>query len=210
MRYLCAVESLMRERLQADPGFSGLITKNPIHPAWQTLRGPRMFYDLAELAEWLPGLEKHIPKRGRVDSVGLGRNVTLFDALRKWAYESLRNYKRVGGLDGWNEWNSACRTHALDVNAELFGVRLLDGREVWHIAKSVAKWTWQHFDLEASDARFKALQSHRGTMGGGRPRTTTAEGAPWEAEGISRATWYRRRSGVWAPVDNASYPPVDT
>ena len=40
MRYLCAVESMMRERLQADVGFNGLLTKNPIHPLWRTLRGP--------------------------------------------------------------------------------------------------------------------------------------------------------------------------
>lgn len=46
LRYLCAVESMMRERLQADPGYSGLITKNPAHPLWRTLRGPRLAYDL--------------------------------------------------------------------------------------------------------------------------------------------------------------------
>ena len=33
----------------------------------------------------------------------------------------------------------------------------------------------------------------RETNAGGRPATISAHGAPWEAEGISRATWYRRR-----------------
>ena len=32
---------------------------------------------------------------------------------------------------------------------------------MWHIAKSVSKWTWQKFDLAASDARFSQLQAHR-------------------------------------------------
>ena len=56
MRYLCAVESMMRERFQADQGYSRLITKNPAHLLWYTLREPNMFYDLSELAGYLPGL----------------------------------------------------------------------------------------------------------------------------------------------------------
>jgi DNA-binding NarL/FixJ family response regulator len=42
----------------------------------------------------------------------------------------------------------------------------LDVRECHHIAKSVARWTWNHFDIEASDQRFRELQSRRGKMGG--------------------------------------------
>ena len=55
MRYLCAVESAMRERLGADPAYGGLITKNPAHGHWRTLWGPEHRYTLAELAEYLPG-----------------------------------------------------------------------------------------------------------------------------------------------------------
>ena len=48
---------------------------------------------------------------------------------------------------------------ALERNGEL---RIpLAGNEVWHIAKSVAKWTWNKFDLAASDARFGKLQAYR-------------------------------------------------
>ena len=101
LRYLCAVESLMAERLQADPGFGGLITKNPAHPLWWTLRGPRLAYSLGELAEWLPGLEKHRPKRRAPDQIGLGRNVALFDRVRQWAYRAIRPYWGTG-LQGWN------------------------------------------------------------------------------------------------------------
>ena len=163
MRYLCAIESLMRERLQADDGFAGLMTKNPAHPLWRTLRGPRLGYDLAELAEYLPGLEKHRPKRKRPEEVGLGRNVALFDQLRHWAYRHLREY-RGGGLSAWNAWLSKCNLQALTYNGEF--QMPLDGREVWHVAKSVAKWTWRNFNIEASDARFSALQAHRGSAGG--------------------------------------------
>ena len=51
LRYLCAVEAAFRESLQADQGYAGLITKNPAHPLWRTLRGNRLAYDLGELAD---------------------------------------------------------------------------------------------------------------------------------------------------------------
>ena len=158
MRYLCAVESMMREKLQADSGYSGLITKNPAHPLWRTLYGPCLAYDLAELAEYLPDIEKYRPKRRKPEEIGIGRNVALFDTLRKWAYGHVREYKG-GGLAGWNAWMSLTNSTALVRNAEF--INPMDGREVWHIARSVAKWTYRHFDIEASDARFSALQAHR-------------------------------------------------
>jgi hypothetical protein len=45
-------------------------------------------------------------------------------------------------------------------------IGLLDGREVWHIAKSVSRWTWQRFDISKSNQRFSELQSFRGKQGG--------------------------------------------
>ena len=84
MRYLCAVESAFRAQLSADTGYSGLITKNPVHPLWRTLRGPRIAYELGELADWVD-LPKHLPRR-QPEQIGLGRNVTIFDLVRKYAY----------------------------------------------------------------------------------------------------------------------------
>jgi DNA invertase Pin-like site-specific DNA recombinase len=34
----------------------------------------------------------------------------------------------------------------------LFGVRLLDHREVWHIGRSVGKWTWKHITAQGFSA----------------------------------------------------------
>lgn len=165
MRYLCAVESLMRSKLDADQGFSGLITKNPAHSLWRVLRGPRLAYDLGELAEYLPDIEKHRPRQGvSPERVGLGRNVALFDALRKWAYVAIRSYRNAGGgLDAWNDWTSKVQTRALVLNAEMFGARLMDSREVWHIAKSVSKWVWRHgrAAVARSDQRFTETQAAR-------------------------------------------------
>ena len=157
LRYLCAVESMMREALRADPGYAGLLTKNPAHSLWYTLKGPRLAYDLVELAEYLPGIEKHRPKK-RAEEVGLGRNVTLFDALRKWAYKAIKGYEG-GGLDGWNAWVAATNSRGLIYNADF--ANPLDGREVWHIAKSVAKWTHRHMSAEG----FSVWQAHRSKQG---------------------------------------------
>ena len=160
LRYLCAVEAAFRARLQSDQGYSGLITKNPAHPIWKTLRGPRLAYELGELADWVD-LPKHVPKRNP-EEIGLGRNVTVFDWLRHYAYRKIRHYK--GDVRNFVLWQSHLNFKALERNGDF--LHPMDGREVWHIAKSVSKWVWQRFDLTASDEKFSALQAHRGTKGG--------------------------------------------
>jgi len=160
LRYLCAVESALRAKLDADEGYSGLITKNPAHPLWKTLRGPQLHYDLGELADYLD-LPKHAPKR-KPQEIGLGRNVTLFDWLRQYAYRHIRHYKTVER--NFVVWQSHLNNKALERNCDFRNP--LDEREVWAIVKSVSKWVWRKFDIQASDARFSALQAHRGQRSG--------------------------------------------
>ena len=163
MRYLCAVEAAFRVAMNADEGYSGLMTKTPDHPTWRTLRGPRMTYELGELAEYVD-LKKFIPKR-KPEEIGLGRNVTIFDWLRLLAYKQVRLHKTPGcGIDGYNRWVSWCNLRALERNGDFSNP--MDGREVWHVAKSVSKWVWREFDIAASDARFSKLQAHRGKKSG--------------------------------------------
>lgn len=161
LRYLCAVEQAYRVALSADVGYSGLMTKNPAYPLWRVLQGPQSYYDLGLLSEYVD-LPRFISKRNP-EEIGLGRNVTCFDFLRKWAYKNIKAYKS-GGLEGWNAWLSTCNIRALERNSEFH--QPLEGNEVWHIAKSVAKWTWRTFDIEASNRRFSELQSIRGSKGG--------------------------------------------
>jgi hypothetical protein len=162
LRYLSGIESMMHHRLQADPGFCGLLTKNPMHPDWECLRGPQQGYSLSELAAHLPGIEKHFPRPRAVPEIGLGRNVALFDFLRNYAYQQIRYYKL--DIRNFVAWQSHLNSRALVRNAEF--LPQMDGREVWHIAKSVAKWTWRRFDLAASDAQFSKLQAARGRASG--------------------------------------------
>jgi hypothetical protein len=63
----------------------------------------------------------------------------------------------------------------------------MQSSEVKAIAKSIAKWTMFHFTPQ----QFSASQAKKGrkSKGGGRPSL----GEPWEALGISRATYFRRK-----------------
>ena len=160
LRYLCAIEAAFRARLNADAGYSGLMTKNPAHPLWRTLRGPQIHYELGYLAEWVD-LPKHLPKR-KPEEIGLGRNVTVFEWLRRYAYRHIRRYKRE--VRNYVTWETHLYRQAMERNGDL--LTPMDRREVWHIVRSVSKWTWRQFDIEASDARFSQLQARRGRKGG--------------------------------------------
>jgi hypothetical protein len=190
MRYLAAVESSMRARLESDSGYSGLITKNPKHAHWRVMWG-RQLYTLSDLEEWLE-LPKHAPKK-KPEQAGIGRNVATFDHVRYAAYPQVRAWK-LAGHGAYVYWLQWLYQLALEYTHNEHPTPM-DYRECHWIAKSVGHWVWTRFDPEASDARFSALQAHRGRQGkgkNGRPRKT-AETKPWEKEGISRAQWYRRR-----------------
>lgn len=186
LRYAAAVEATYRVSLRADPGYAGFIAKNPFHRDWRTDWGSRL-YDLSELAEYVDRL---ISPPMRIEMAGLGRNCTLFEELRIWAYRSVLEYKRAGA--NFDLWNSGVLDQAQNQNSFL---QPLLFSEVKAVAKSVARWVWRSF----SPATFSARQSARGKRGG-RPCTTTLFGEPWVQQGISRATFYRRRkSGLLVP-----------
>lgn len=186
IRYAVAIQAAFLAALCADPGHVGLIAKNPFHAVWRTLWVSHL-YDLAELAEYADFKVVRPPG----EAYGLGRNCTLFDELRTWAYQWVREYKRNGA--SVDQWHRAVLGQAERLN--VFDVPLHDS-EVRACAKIVAKWVWRRFDETA----FRAIQSARGKRGG-RPATTTAGGMPWVTLGVSRATYYRRRkSGVLVPT----------
>lgn len=182
VRKLEAVESAIRAKLEADPGFAGLITKNPAHPLWRVLRGPRIGYELDELEEWIPDLERYTHKRGKAATgevrVGVGRNVELFDRLRFWAYVEIRAWLDASGLQAWNEWHAHMQARAALINIERFGNRALDPREAWHVGRSVAKWVWRNGRdaVQRSNERFSALQRNRRK---GQTRDETKELEQW-------------------------------
>ena len=156
LRFAAAIEHAYMTQLGADRGYVGLICKNPLHEQWRTHVQRVEAYDLAEMAEWVD-LPSRISKKQLAESP-LGRNVAVFDRLRHWAYRNVKRYNDAA------EWKFACHMQAVAFNAT-FPIALPEN-EVQHIARSVSKWTWTRFDTDASDARFSALQAHRGTLSG--------------------------------------------
>ncbi|MFI3187166.1 MAG: replication initiation protein [Methylococcaceae bacterium] len=159
IRYLHGLESAYTEKLGADRGYSGLITKNPAHSHWQTFIFPVKAYTLKDLADCIEDFDKFIPKPNvKVAEVGLGRNLTVFYDVSAWAYKTIRNYRNE--RDGYDNWLNAVIVKCGQRNAEFSNP--LPNNELRHIAKSLSKWVWSKFDIAASDARFSKLQSFRG------------------------------------------------
>ena len=137
LRYLAAIEGALCRQLEADPGFAGLITKNPLHEAWETLVVHDHQYTLAELAEPLDLTAAANENAYRGDT-GVGRNVTTFDAARLWAYSAIRDY---WGPDGFDRWHCAIAAKVAEVNCQF--PTPLPFSELKAIAKSISNWTWQ-------------------------------------------------------------------
>ena len=259
LRYLVAIETGMTRRLNADPGYVRLVTKNPIHPRFRTIVMHDHAFQLSELAEHLHA--KNMRRRQSADIAGLGRNCAVFEELRRFAYREIRRFKTGGAA--FAEYQT--RLFEVAIGRSLQFAAPMHEPEVRRIAKSVANWTWRKFSIE----KFSAVQSRRGRRGNakrwgdqrrlrvaeaqtaakdllasppstpdisdkaigqksltsgnarvtrhalcadvakkigvstrtarrylkGRLRSRTAdEEQPWKREGISRATWYRRRA----------------
>ncbi len=155
LRYLAAVEAAYTLKLGADFGYAGLIAKNPINPFWQTWYVHNNLYTLDELADYVE-LEKVRTCKQEVE-IGVGRNVYIFDSGRFWAYETVRDYRHD---KTYQEFTKAVYSHLASLNS-LF-INPLPLNEVISTAKSISKWTWQHFTHEA----FSSIQSKRGIMSG--------------------------------------------
>lgn len=165
LRYLAAIEDAYTRALGADTGYSGLICKNPHSAAWRVQWLRRPGYSLGELAEYVD-LQPYV--KGRLQPAGpLGRNCLLFDSVRQWAYREIRAARAAGSFDRWQaEVVRRAAGMNLFAGMDLRCTEPLALSEVRAIAKSVARWTWQKFDLTASDQRFSELQAARGRRGG--------------------------------------------
>ena len=187
LKYAAAVENALREKLGADPGYSSLICKNPLHSHWFVKVWETELYTLDWLADYV---ELSQSQKCESSPVGLGRNCDLFERLRKWAYRAVRQ-----GWPEYDRWFEAVFTRAQAYNT--FD-NPLPINEVKATAKSVARYTHRKFSPEGFSA-WQAKQGAKGgkiggkiSKGGGRKSL----GEPWKALGISRRTYFRwKQSG---------------
>lgn len=193
LKYAAAVENVLRKKLCADIGYSGLICKNPNHAHRKISVWQPELYTLDWLADSLDLSAANDKKI--VADYGLGRNCTLFDKTRKWAYRAIRQ--------GWPEYDQclkACYERACVYNLQFSAP--LDENEVHGIAKSIAKWTHGKI-TETSFYEYvkiihsSEIQSFRGkaSSGGGRKKDPLSQESlmPWIELGISRRTFFYKK-----------------
>lgn len=96
LAYAAAITEGLRRAVDGDAGYSGLLTKNPVHASWDVewISG-----DLRSLSELESRLEANMPpprwreaSKRRGDIAGLGRNCALFESARHWAYREVRHH----------------------------------------------------------------------------------------------------------------------
>lgn len=169
IRYAAAIEAALKRLYEADNGYVGLISKNPTHQSWKTNALRAEPYDLAELAEWLD-ISSDTKLTRPAKRTGLGRNCTLFDTARKWAYRAVLQHRIAGNADTFCD---AVLTTCLRINSAFSPALPLS--EVRATAKSISKWTWRHYTGRKSDAQWAQyvtathtpeIQAKRGRAGG--------------------------------------------
>jgi len=187
LKYAAAVENALRKKLDADVGYSGLICKNPNHGYWKIAVWQPELYTLDWLADSLDlnaANDKEI-----IADYGLGRNCTLFDKTRKWAYRAIRQ-----GWPDYEQWLRACYERASVYNLQFPAP--LDENEVGGVAKSIAKWTHKkitedNFFEYVKKTHSKKIQRERGIKSGvSRRKDSLEEIQPWIAMGISRRQYF--------------------
>ena len=134
VEYLAKIEAGMARKLGADVGYSGLLIKNPCHIHWRTTIWTDEKYELNYLADFVDLL----PLSKKEQSEGLGRNCTMFDIVRKWAYKAIREHRG----STFDVWLSEVLKEAANVNGAF--MKPLGYSEVKATSKSIAKYCWKN------------------------------------------------------------------
>ena len=171
IQYANAVYMALRDALEADKSYSGLITKNAVHEHWRTNILREQPYTLDQLSERLDLTARQINKEIKIDeAVGLGRNCCVFHKVRHWAYVEVRQYRSKS----FNQWLDAVIAQCCSINLQ-FTVPL-QYNEVKGIAKSIARWVWKRDSYcyqEFIDRQTR--KGHLGGLKGGRVRSAQYE-----------------------------------
>ena len=166
IEYLAKIEQAYSLALGADRGYSGLITKNPCHTAWENHIFDVEPYELNYLADFVELTEL---KTDLKEVSGLGRNCMMFDNVRFWAYEAIRAF--ISG--SYDVWHREVLNVAINANGAF--LQPLPYSEVKATAKSIAKWVWRNHHSAEFQAMFSEKQARKGRKGdsshGGKARS---------------------------------------
>ena len=149
LTYLAHVADRLSYHLGGDPGYTGLITRNPVTPGPEcTTFWARMFpYTLRELDKLLP---KGKPPSRRL--TGIGRNCDLFRSMVSEVFRP--RWAAILGAQGWTE---AWLEHVRGQNAAMFAPDVLPDSE----CRSIAKSCFRYWTLNYDPGRFSEIQTRR-------------------------------------------------
>jgi hypothetical protein len=154
-----AVYLRLQQLFNADVGYSGLISKNPIHEQWRTYSLRKKPYTLNELSSKLD-IDWHEAKKTpkQHEAIGLGRNCYIFHTARHWAYVEIRKYRGKT----YNVWLQAVIDHCLKLNEGI--TEPMQYNEIKGIAKSISRYCWKKDAYHYQE--FVDRQSRKGRLGG--------------------------------------------
>ena len=181
---LARIREFFTQELRADPHYTAVLTHNPVHQKWNTEWGYQWGYGLDELSQFLPPGYR-LPRLDKIQT-HQGRNSGLFKAGMKWC----------GLPRNWSNLSSVY-PYLTTLNKKL--TIPLSLREVEGIAKSVVNISSHNLASGQTQAKFSQIQAARGRKGGRISGAKRYQGSkeqerPWEAEGVSRTTWYDRQA----------------
>jgi hypothetical protein len=155
LKFAADVDKGLTVILGADPAYGKLTCKNPLSPQWLIVIWHEHAWGLNELIDYIPDkVKKWKPKPREV--IGLGRNCTVFEAARKYAY---KEWRRLDFQDYDSLYDSVFG-FAANYNAGFTNPML--NSEVKSISRSVSKWTARHMDARG----FSAHQAWKGRRSG--------------------------------------------
>ena len=149
LAYLAHIADRLSYHLGADPGYTGLITRNPINPGPECFtHWGRMFpYTLRELDQ---KLQKGKPPSRR--QTGIGRNVDLFKSMVSEVFRP-----RWAAILGAQEWSEAWLDYVRAQNASMFAPDVLPDSE----CRSIAKSCFRYWTIQYTPGRFRDIQRAR-------------------------------------------------
>ena len=149
LAYLAHVADRLSHHLGADPGYTGLITRNPINP------GPECFTHWGRMFPYtLSELDKRLPK-GKPPSrrqTGIGRNCDLFKSMVSEVFRP--RWTPILGAQGWSE---AWLDHVRGQNAAMFAPDILPDSE----CRSIALSCFRYWTIQYAPGRFRDIQRAR-------------------------------------------------
>ncbi|EAT10681.1 replication protein A (plasmid) [Bermanella marisrubri] len=157
-QYFKAVRKKLGARLGADPDFTSPVSKNPFSKNFRTLEIHNDEYSLCELDVALdePKANAFYELPGAATEVSIGRNTTVFNWLRYWAYEAVDEARK----HDFDTWTRRCHVQArrFAIKAsDALGKECLKDSEIKAIAKSVSGWVWNNYNGDNIDRGIMGL-----------------------------------------------------